>query len=65
MLAIAARFEWFQTISGRHSQVVQRSGTVEILEFAPGHILNGRRKSARTLPAKNLFGFGTCETDDH
>ena len=65
VLGTAVCFQCFQPISRRHSQVVQRSGPVEIFELAPGNILNARWKSARTLAAKNLFGFRTCETDNH
>jgi hypothetical protein len=38
---------------------------VQILQLAPGHILNVRGQSGRPLSAKDLLGLGTRETDNH
>lgn len=65
MLAATVPFQRFQSVSWRHSQVVQSSRAMQILKLAPGYILDVRRKSARAFAPKNLFRLRTREADDH
>jgi hypothetical protein len=65
MPALAFPGQRFQPVARRHSQIIQTPRPVQVFQFAPRRVLNVRRQSPRTFPAKDAFGFRTSERDNH
>ena len=54
-----------QPVARWHRQILQHRGPMQILQFAPGGVLNVRRQSSRPFTMKNSFGFSTRKTRYH
>src|SRR5262245_10239620 len=58
-------FERFETISGRHAQIVQLSRLIEQTELAQRHVLDIRRQMPAPLTTPYSRGLRIAEADDH
>jgi hypothetical protein len=65
VLALSVRLQCFQTIAGRHAQVIQTSRMMHQQQFPPRHPLNLRRQTPRRFIVEQLFGLGAGETAYH